>query len=462
MMKRNKNYLLGLALMTVLATTILACNKFLEAVPDTSKVIPSTLEDLDAMLWDGYGLNGGASGLIEMGTDDYYLKQSVFDGLGIFSQQVYTWEKGLEITNSNINQHWGSTYKRVLTANVVLDKLGSIDISDQNKANRLKGEALFIRSLAFFQFSQLFMDTYDPKTANDGLGIPLKLSSDINEKVYRSTVGQTYQRIIDDLMLAKDLLSPLVEYKTRPTLPAVEGLLAKVYLLMGDFGMAEKWASSSLEHYSYLSDYNKLDANVAQPFKRLSDEIVYFAYTGATDMLISYTTNVDSTLVKQYGPDDLRRAFFFEFDAEGAATFRGWYSGINNCPFLGINTAENYLTKAECLARKGFYNEAKNELKTLLKNRFKDGKVGFIDDIGNDDLLGYILKERRKELIFRGTRWSDLRRLNREGRYTTTLYRSLTVNGKNQLISLAPNDKRYIYPIPLPVVELSGIAQNER
>lgn len=461
-MKRYKIYIFRCIIAIGITVFMFSCNKFLEAVPDTSKVIPATLDDLEAMLWDGYGLNGGASGLIEMGTDDFYLKQSVFDGLEVFSQQVYTWDRVLDITNANINQHWGSTYKKVLTANVVLDKLKSIRSDDQAKAKRLEGEALFIRSLAFFQFSQIFMDTFDPATENEGPGIPLKLSSDINEKVFRSTVAQTYQRIIEDLNTAKDLLPTQVEYKTRPALPAVEGLLAKVYLIMGNFKMAEESAEKSLAYYSYLSDYNKLNSSLAQPFKTLNDEIVYFAYTGSTDMLISYTTNVDSTLISLYEKDDLRRKLFFEFSTDGSATFKGWYSGINNCPFLGINTSENYLIKAECLVRRAAYQEAKNELKTLLKNRYSLGKVAFIDEVRNERLLSLILEERRKELLFRGSRWSDLRRLNREGKFQTTLWREVIVNGEKKRISLAPNDKRYIYPIPLQVIELTGVVQNER
>lgn len=64
--------------------------------------------------------------------------------------------------------------------------------------------------------------------------------------------------------------------------------------------------------------------------------------------------------------------------------------------------------------------------------------------------LELILNERRKELPFRGLRWSDLRRLNKEG-YNITLQRKLD---KNYI--LPPNDRRYVLPIPHTVLNLNG------
>jgi len=64
--------------------------------------------------------------------------------------------------------------------------------------------------------------------------------------------------------------------------------------------------------------------------------------------------------------------------------------------------------------------------------------------------------ERRKELIFRGLRWSDLRRLNMDTRFAVTLKRK--VNNKEFL--LLPKDARYTLQIPISVIKSSGIQQN--
>ncbi|WP_411274200.1 hypothetical protein [Daejeonella sp.] len=63
-----------------------------------------------------------------------------------------------------------------------------------------------------------------------------------------------------------------------------------------------------------------------------------------------------------------------------------------------------------------------------------------------------------KELLFRGTRWTDLRLLNPNSQFAVTLNR--TIN--NQQAMLQANDKRFVLPIPDVEVQLSGIEQNER
>ena len=55
-------------------------------------------------------------------------------------------------------------------------------------------------------------------------------------------------------------------------------------------------------------------------------------------------------------------------------------------------------------------------------------------------------------------RWEDLRRLNKEPRFATTLQRV----SKGTTYTLAPNDPKYTFPIPDIEITLSGIPQNPR
>jgi len=74
-----------------------------------------------------------------------------------------------------------------------------------------------------------------------------------------------------------------------------------------------------------------------------------------------------------------------------------------------------------------------------------------------DTALGTILNERRKELLFRGLRWSDVKRLNRDG---AGIILSREIN--NQEFVLPPNDKRYAIALPEDVLEMTGMEQNPR
>jgi len=73
-------------------------------------------------------------------------------------------------------------------------------------------------------------------------------------------------------------------------------------------------------------------------------------------------------------------------------------------------------------------------------------------------VLDLVLKERRKELVFRGLRWTDIRRLNQA---TPSIILKRRVNGKED--SLMPGDKRFVLPIPPDVIAFnSDMPQNPR
>ena len=109
--------------------------------------------------------------------------------------------------------------------------------------------------------------------------------------------------------------------------------------------------------------------------------------------------------------------------------------------------------------RLGSINAAMDDLNALIIKRWKNNGtfVPFTAATANE-ALAKVLKERRKELIFRGLRWTDLRRLNKDPRFAITLTRNL--NGV--VYTLPPNDDRYTLPIPDQEIKISGIAQNPR
>jgi hypothetical protein len=98
------------------------------------------------------------------------------------------------------------------------------------------------------------------------------------------------------------------------------------------------------------------------------------------------------------------------------------------------------------------------DLNALLIKRWKTGTFIPFTATNADDALAKILDERRKELVLRGTRWMDLRRLNKDSRFAKTVLRKLY--GITYL--LPPNDNRYTFYIPQSVIDISGIQQNQR
>jgi hypothetical protein len=110
------------------------------------------------------------------------------------------------------------------------------------------------------------------------------------------------------------------------------------------------------------------------------------------------------------------------------------------------------------MARQGNVEAAISDLNTLLLNRWVYGKFNRFTALDAEQALEVILTERRKELIGRDLRWTDLRRLNLDKRFSVTLIRK--ANGL--IYSLSHDNKRYILPIPKEEIDRNGLMQNER
>ncbi|KKX49153.1 RagB/SusD family nutrient uptake outer membrane protein [Sphingobacterium sp. IITKGP-BTPF85] len=136
--------------------------------------------------------------------------------------------------------------------------------------------------------------------------------------------------------------------------------------------------------------------------------------------------------------------------------FKGQYTGSNNL-FGGIATDEMYLVRAECLAREGKIAEALADINLLLSKRYKSTSFMPLSETNISNLLDLILLERRKELLFRGLRWMDIKRLNLEGRMI-----SLIREGADGKVELKPNDNRFAIPLPEDIIRLAGVEQNPR
>ncbi|WP_257667042.1 RagB/SusD family nutrient uptake outer membrane protein [Parapedobacter tibetensis] len=440
---------------------LFACSEFLDAKPDVSVSTPETLADLRALLDDEDKINRHAPGLLEMGTDDYFLDYSVFSSRPAFDQAIYLWDAAPFFLPTNTGQQWTNSYRAITTANVVLEALDRIEEANPALRDILKGEALFIRGYAFYFLAQLYSAPYEVNGSNDGLGIPLRLTSDFNVKSTRATVKETYDRIIDDLQQAVVLLPEHTDYKTRPNKTAAYAALARIYLSMEEYELADEMADAALTRQAALLDFNQLDFSLNYPFTPFHEETLYFAFcTNGSQLLLNTRANIPDELYHAYAEDDLRKSAYYFDKGNGYIGFRGSYTGSNSTYFAGLATDELYLIRAECRARAGRIAEAISALNQLLETRWKTGTYEPYTATTESGALAIIVGERRKELAFRGVRWSDLRRLNKDERFAKTLMREVDDGSTKQVYTLPPNDPKYIYLLPQDVILATGMPQN--
>lgn len=449
----------------------LACHKedeFLDKKPRISLLTPTTLNDYQKLLYnEGLFNSANSPALGAITSEEYYVTPAYWAGRGILDRNLYIFKEGDIYESSTSFSAWETPYTQVYYANTVLDGISKLTITpdQQTLYNQIKGQALFFRSFAFYNLVETFALPFDSATASSDLGIPLRLSSDFNVPIQRSTVKQTYDRILSDLNVALDILPVTTAYPTQPTKIAGTALLARIYLAMRNYPKALEYASATLTMNNALVDYNTLTpTNTYLSATYLKEDIFQtLLQVGGGIYSFNGSTMVDSALYNLYDdPNDLRKTVCYRINA-GRVEWRGTYAvgGIVS-KYCGLATDEMYLIRAECFARMGNLSGAMADVNTLLRARWK--KVGvvstYIDKTASSAsaALTFILRERRKELPFRGLRWTDIRRLNFEPGFQTTLKRVLN----DLAYILPPGDPRFAMPIPPDEIQLSGIPQNNR
>jgi starch-binding outer membrane protein, SusD/RagB family len=436
-------------------TFFTACKKFLEEKPDKKLAVPSTLKDLQALLDDNVKMNQTSPSYGESSADDYYLADNDFNGLfRLGDKNTYLWSG--EMIFDRVPNGWYDAYFVVNTTNVVLENLEKIERNRENETawKNVKGSARFFRAKAFFEIAEIWAPAYD--SAGSALGIPLRVKADFNIPSVRSTLQQTYEQILSDLKEAEQLLPPYPQHVMRPSRTAAQALLARVCLSMRQYAPAKQYANLALQATNELLDFNSLNASAGNPFTRFSKEVIFHSLISPAANLTASRAKIDSLLYNSYAANDLRGKLFFKNNNNGSYAFKGSYDGSSNL-FNGLTTGELYLVRAECLAREGDAGGAMNDLNTLLRNRWKTGTFVPFQAATAAEALEIILSERRKELVMRGLRWSDLKRRNKEG---AGIIIKRFING--QWYQLGDDGKHYALPIPGYIIELTGMPQNPR
>lgn len=436
----------------VLAVLLCSCQEqFLDKKPQQSLLVPRTVRDYQALLDNANSLMNVAPFLPLAADGDFRVSETGWNNLAQPVRSTYLWSDEIAGQLSD----WDIPYKQVFTCNVVLEGLEGLSEENQSRAYRnLKGSALFFRALAFYNLSQQFAAPYDQARATALAGIPLSLSSDINLLMPRASLETTYAQILADLEAARPLLDQTPQLLTRPSQVAVCALLARIYLSMQDYSSALGQASLALAEKKTLLDYNTLKTGSSLPFPVTlnvpNPEVIFYLRANNT-FLANQAVFADSALIGGYDDLDLRKQLFFT----GQLQFKGSYTGTIY-PFQGLSTDELYLIRAECLARSGELAAAVQLLDELLQTRWVKGAFVPHAAGSQQQVLNLILSERRKQLVGRGLRWSDLRRLNQDPQFAQTLKRTFS----SQVYMLKPGDKRYLFRIPLDEIATHDIAQN--
>lgn len=255
----------------------------------------------------------------------------------------------------------------------------------------------------------------------------------------RTNVKACYEKVIADVEAALPLLPNTNNASFRGSKAAAYGFLARVYLHMKEYDKVITNADAALALKSTVVDYSV--PGYANPAMVNNSEFLYLRVNTELDHAFSafFTADVEDLL----SATDTRRRLY------------------SNAPFdshFGITVPETLLSKAEALVRKTTpdLTAALTIINNLNKKR--DVAHAYLNSTDTEEVLDWVLAERRRELIASGLRWFDMRRLVAEGRTPTVI----RVVGADEY-KLTPDSKKYTLQIPQSVINFNpGMPQNDR
>lgn len=487
---------------------MISCNDFLEMKPSkTSSLVPTTLEHLETLLNNYSSFYQEANRTAIYSTDDYGLYKEIYDAksnaYGIAGVEFATWDTEF-LPDDTRENFWANEYKKIFIANMVLEYLGKVT-GDEEQKKILEAEAHLIKAYSYW----ILVNTYClPYTeANKGeLGLVLKNSVSFDEPTIRVTLEETYQAIESELTGALKLQNSLEmvnnKYRTwRGSKPAANAFAARYYLSINNYGEALKYAENALAEHNVLMNYNtdmrysanksEVTINVGLPNQE-KVEIMY-PYThdnqiDMTDMLEwkefyyfrmlnheSWWYLPSKDLLALYDKDyDLRYKYHivenYSYDrglTTPAYEWPGYIFFFKDRVPSGMTVAEMILTKAECQARQGLFQEAMNTVNILRAKRMDVSAPADVINLtahSKEEAIRKILEERRREMPF-NMRWYDLRRLNNNEDASDDVvikrefypYNNATILGKEAVktYTLDKNSRRYAAPIHNTEIESS-------
>ena len=464
-----KNVTTILAICVVVMLT--GCNDYLDIKPKGEK-IPTTVSDYETLL-NYESVQKVSDTYPAYLTDDVFLPDvaegTATPGLNSVDQSIrnlYLFKKEV-FGDAQDDGFWFASYNRIYYYNTVIDNIMNADGSDEQKKLSIRAEALISRALEYLYLVNGYAKHYDVRTAESDPGVPLILDEDISKKnLVRASVKDVYAQILSDLQTALPNLPVQAKGNAfRASKAAGYGVLAKMYLYMGNYAEALKAANEVLEINNSLLDLKKYAVVKAQssigrtnvPQDIDNPENIYIKFAPYVYGLSSKVFGSDE-LISLFSEDDMRLQVYFTKNFRNIPTDKYVWA-----PYLRANLAvsspEIYLIAAECEAREGSVERAMSLINKLRDNRIKNNTP--LVAIDRSDALQKVLEERRRELAISGmVRYIDLKRLNKESQFAKTVSH---VTGEDTF-SLEPNSPLYVLPIPAKVMRFNknSMQQNER
>ena len=319
--------------------------------------------------------------------------------------------------NTRTSFAWYLMYKTIDNCNTALAIQG-----DTEALRQAQGQALALRAFCYLHLAQHYQFTYLKDPAAPCVPIYTEPTTDDTAPKGKSTVAQVYQRVFDDLALAKDYLKNYTRkgdgQKFKPDVNVVNGLLARAYLLTGQWEEAAKAAAAAHQGYSLMTTAAEYEGfnNISNkewiwghPQTLAQSRASYnFYFLDATYVGAYSSFMADPHFRDTFSDGDIRLELF-QWMREGYLGYKKFHMRADDtADIVLMRASEMLLVEAEALARDGFPEKAGVPLNELRHAR----GLGDYDLTGKSqqDVIDEILMERRRELWGEGFGITDILR----------------------------------------------------
>lgn len=430
-MKKTILYLAALTLVT-------ACNSdFLVEEPKMSQSNELTLSKYEGLD------NSTAGAYLYFQSNSWYGCQYVLNGELMAGNATnpkslpgsgrYRTAEPWSFTASSTWSTWAYAYYTINAVNNVLANLEgktSIEVK-QSDIDNLEAECLFLRAFCHFQLVNIYSQPYLKGENKNEMGVPVMLNSSIGYPS-RNTVGEVYDQVVKDLLRAETLMSDkyqrasVADPLATVTKPAIQALLSRVYLYMGEWQKSADYATLVINSGKFKmvdkADYKDMwSKSIAEK----GGEVIFEIYSSKKNdswddsgwTMLPYITSKDGSadvcatndLYDLYEDDDVRKSLFEDNEKDHfLMKYPGKAGSVdpkeNNIPVLRL--AEMYLNRAEAI-----YNGAS------IANVSAQSDLDVITNARGESQVSpgteTIFTERRRELAFEGHIFFDYKRLGK-------------------------------------------------
>lgn len=378
---------------------------------------------------------------------------------------VAQWTSHTDATSNDVSYPWWYYYNVIGSANNIINAAENLQMSDD--LHNVLGQTLTYRAWAHFNLVRFFAKAYMIGNPASDPGVPIMLATEPPyEGLARNTVQEVYDQIKLDLNAAIEHFgsaSGRVDLSNLD-MSVAKGIAARVYLTIGDWTNAAKYANEARQGYTLMSEsqfksgFNSIDnPEWMWGSKMIQDQTAYFwSYFYYCSNNFNGSQNRSNPKFMNYKLYDLMSETDYRRDLilkDCPSTFDKWDKGLNAgryeteadykaavseyrvivnnssshnmVPYMHIKlsqsdgptispmdvihmrAAEMYLIEAEGLARQNKNTEAQNVLYTLVSAR----DAGYVKSTKTGQaLVDEILVQRRLELFLEGHRWFDMLR----------------------------------------------------